>query len=137
MSGHDNEWVKSQFETLRCVTQRDPHYELANPAALTFSIPREEFSEVGPGHLSGTIVKDHDCGILIYDTRQSTYSGFFPGDGKQKATRIIPCTNGPHFDTTGQEHKDKNLLGTFPDDLGTCTAERISRGHDSSDKSQA
>lgn len=123
MSGQDDEWVKSHFETLQCATQRNPRYELANPAALTFSIPREEISKDGPGHWSVPIVKDYDRGILIYNTEQCTYSGFFPGDGKQKATRIIPCTNGPQFDTTGQEHKDKNLLCTPLDDLGTCTVE--------------
>lgn len=123
MSGQDDEWVKSHFETLQCATQRNPRYKLANTAALTFTIPREELSKVGPGHWSGNIIKDRDRGILIYDTKQCTYFGFFPGDGKQKATRIIPCTNGPQFDTTGQEHKDKSLITTSPDDLGTCTAE--------------
>lgn len=125
MSGQDDEWVKSHSETLQCATQRNPSYDLANPAALTFSIPREEFSEDGPERLSGRIVKDYDRGILIYDTKQCTYFGFFPGNGKQKATRIIPCTNGPQFDTTRQEHKDKNLLCTPPDYLGTCTAEHV------------
>lgn len=123
MSGQDDEWVKSSFETLQCATQRNPRYELADPASMTFSIPREEISEVEPGHWSATIINDYDCGILIYDTKQCTYFGFFPGDGKEKATRIIPCTNGPQFDTTGQEHKDKNLIITPPDDLGTCTVE--------------
>lgn len=119
----DEEWVKGKFKQLQCATRMGPRCELANPSALTFSIPREEISKVGPAHFSGTIVKDHDRGILIYDTKQSTYSGLFPGDGKQKWTRIIPCTNGPQFDTTGEKHKNKNLTGTSPDVLGTCTAE--------------
>lgn len=85
-----------------------------NPSFLRFFCPTGKLVKHGISYRPGV---SETVGILVYnpDTRQ--YLGYFP-DRKPAGTnlRLLTCTNGAEYDTTGQEHP-----APVHSEYGTCT----------------
>lgn len=91
-------------------------YLLVNASPLSFACPTGELLPHDISYRPGVRKAE---GILLYDDEYKQYLGYFPGDpNRDTKTKLLQCTNGSHYDTTGEVHTD---LGRADGGLGTCT----------------
>lgn len=91
-------------------------YLLVNASPLSFACPTGELLPHDISYRPGVRKAE---GILLYDDEYKQYLGYFPGDpNRDTQTKLLQCTNGSHYDTTGEGHTD---LGRADGGLGTCT----------------
>lgn len=111
-----SEVTMTDIDRLQQVDKKD-QYTPVCPYRLKFTYPANEMVKSGRGDVRSG---GKDEGILLYNTEDEMYMGYFPGrlEGDQ-STLMLPCTNGREYDCTSAKYRKDTV--PVQDGPGTCT----------------